>query len=45
MLKDISDSIGIALVFIILFILIKKKFKSINYVRANDGLNYMVYPS
>lgn len=45
MLKDISDSIGIALVFIILFILIKKKFKSINYVKANDGLNYMVYPS
>ena len=45
MLKDISDSIGIALVFIILFILIKKKFKSINYVKANDGINYMVYPS
>ncbi len=45
MFKDISDSIGIALVFIILFILIKKKIKSINYVKANDGLNYMVYPS
>ena len=45
MLKDIGDSIGIASVIIILFILIKKRFKSINYVKANDGIPYMVYPS